>query len=242
MSREVRERARVTGGRTLEVIAGTPRVNAWYYSKFAARIHGEVLELGSGIGNISQHLAGDAARLTVTDVEEPYLDRLRKDFEDAAHVRVRHYDLDAPPPKDVADRLYDVVISLNVLEHIEDDRRAIRDLIALLRPGGRLLTYVPAMPLAFGALDEALGHHRRYSTATLGARMREAGLEVERLEYMNAFGLLGWFVNGRIFRRRGLDPRQVRLFERLVPFVRAEDRVPLPVGLGAICHARKAEG
>lgn len=239
MSREIREAAQPTGTRTLEIISGTPRVNAWYYSKFASRIHGSVLELGSGIGNISTLLAGDAEHLTVTDVEEVYVERLRATFSGRPNVRAALYDLDGPAPADIADRAYDVVISLNVLEHVADDGRAVRDLVDLLKPGGWLLTYVPAIPFAFGSMDAALGHHRRYERRSLDALMRAGGLEVEELGYMNAVGLLGWTFNGRVLRKRELDARQVRLFDRLVPYFRIEDRFPLPIGLGLVCHARR---
>lgn len=235
-SERTRVSAQPTGGRTLEIHAGTPRVNDWYYSKFAARIGGRVLELGSGIGNISRLLAKDARELVVTDVEDEYLARLRREL--PPEVRVERYDLDGPPPAAIGAG-FDVVISLNVLEHVADDRRVIRDLVGLLAPGGWLLTYVPACALAFGAIDEALGHHRRYDRALFGARMREAGLSIERLEYMNLLGLAGWIVNGRLLRRTTLDPRQVGTFERIVPLVRLEDRVRVPIGLGLICHAQK---
>ncbi len=239
VARKTREAARETGGRTLEIHAATPRVNDWYYSKFRARIRGSVLELGSGIGNISRLLARDCDRLVVTDVEDEYLARLADEVGRHPHVRVERYDLEGPPPASIASERFDAVISLNVLEHVHDDRRAVRDLVSLLRPGGWLLTYVPACSRAFGTIDEALGHHRRYDLPLFRERMEEAGLSVARLEYMNLLGLAGWMVNGRVFRRRTLDPRQVRTFERLVPLLRVEDRLRLPIGLGLICHAQK---
>ncbi|HEY8431571.1 MAG TPA: class I SAM-dependent methyltransferase [Sandaracinaceae bacterium] len=238
-AREARERAKDVGGRTLEIHAATPRVNEWYYSKFRDRVRGSVLELGSGIGNISRLLARDAERLVVTDVEDDYLERLRRELGREPHVRVERYDLEGPPPASIARERFDVVISLNVLEHVYDDRRAVRDLASLLANGGWLLTYVPACGFAYGSMDEALGHHRRYDLASLRALMEQAGLAVERLEYMNLVGLAGWLFNGRVLRRRTLDPRQVRAFDRLVPILRVEDRLRLPIGLGLICHARK---
>lgn len=238
-AREARERAKDVGGRTLEIHAATPRVNEWYYSKFRDRVRGSVLELGSGIGNISRLLARDAERLVVTDVEDDYLERLRRELGREPHVRVERYDLEGPPPASIARERFDVVISLNVLEHVYDDRRAVRDLASLLANGGWLLTYVPACGFAYGSMDEALGHHRRYDLASLRALMEQAGLAVERLEYMNLVGLAGWLFNGRVLRRRTLDPRQVRAFDRLVPVLRVEDRLRLPIGLGLICHARK---
>ncbi len=236
--KRIRELAKGVGGRTLEIHAGTPALNAWYYSKFARRVRGRVLELGSGIGNISRLLLHDAERLTVTDVEDQYLERLEADFAAHERVRVERYDLDEAPPASIGDP-FDTIISLNVLEHVHDDARAVRDLASLIAPGGWLLTYVPACSLAFGTLDEALGHHRRYDRELLRSRMEQADLRVEYLEYMNLLGLAGWLVNGRVLRRRLLDSRAVETFERIVPLVRIEDRVRVPIGLGLVCHAQK---
>lgn len=233
----LRDAAQATGGRVLEMHAGTPRLNEWYYSKFRSKVRGDVLELGCGIGNISRLLARDADTLVATDVEDTYLGPLRDEL--GPHCEVMAYDLEGPPPAAIAERRFDVVISMNVLEHVLDDAGAVRRLVGLLRPGGHVLTYVPAMPFAFSDMDKNLGHHRRYTRASFGALMTGAGLEVERLEYMNVLGLLGWWVNGKLLRRQIADPTQVRTFERLVPLVRLEDRVRVPVGLGVIAHARK---
>ena len=85
-----------------------------------------------------------------------------------------------------------------------------------MKPGGRLLVYVPAVPLAYGTLDRMLGHYRRYTAQSLGRVLRGAGLDPGPVDYFNLFGLLGWFVNGRILRRTTLSENQIALFERLV--------------------------
>ncbi len=236
----VRERAQATGGRALEVHAATPRLNRWYFSKFADRVRGDVLELGSGIGNISGLVAEVADSLLATEIEDGYVTTLRERFESAPHVDVTRFDLEGPLPSAVAERTFDTVLSMNVIEHVADDLGAVRRVVSRLKPGGWMLTYVPAMPFAFGPMDEALGHHRRYTRTSFGALMERAGLEVDRLEYMNVVGLAGWWVNNKVLRRREPDPSQVGLFEKLVPLVRLEDRLRVPLGLGVVCHARKA--
>ena len=82
-----------------------------------------------------------------------------------------------------------------MLEHIEDDRGALRGAASLVRPGGRVVVFVPAFPFAAGRFDRAIGHHRRYTKATLTAAYEEAGLEVETMRYVNAPGLPAWFVS-----------------------------------------------
>jgi SAM-dependent methyltransferase len=241
MSRE-RERAAATGELTLEALAETPRLNAWLFSKLSPGVRGEVLEVGSGIGNLSRHIRPLAARLVVTDTEPRYLEALRRHFTGDPAVEVVAYDLGAPPPAAVEARRFDTIIAINVIEHIADDRMLVARLTGLLRPGGSLLVYVPACPIAFGSLDVALGHHRRYTPEALTDLLRACGLQPERPRYVNLVGLGGWLVVGRLLGRRSLPATGVALFERLMPLVRLEDKVRLPFGLGLFTRATKPAG
>jgi SAM-dependent methyltransferase len=220
------------GGRTLEVFSDTPRLNRWLFSKLAPHVRGDVLEIGSGIGNLSGLIADAAASAVLTDARPRYLDALQRTFAARPGVSVVAYDLDGPPPPPLAGRSFDTIIAVNVIEHVKDDAALVRALAGLLRPGGKLVVYVPACPFAFGSLDRALGHYRRYTRPSLRALLEGAGLRAIPPAYMNGLGLIGWTVNGRLLRRRQLPTRQVQLFERLVPLLSLEDRVRLPVGLG----------
>jgi SAM-dependent methyltransferase len=237
-----RERASATGRRTLETLAETPALNAWLYSKLAAGVRGDVLEIGSGIGNLSRHIRPAAERLVVSDTEERYLEALRALFAGDPGVEVVAYELDAAPPAALAARRFDAIVAVNVIEHISDDRGLVTRLAGLLRPGGSLLVYVPACPGAFGSLDVALGHHRRYTPEALADLLRSAPLEPEPPRYVNLLGLAGWLVAGRLLRRTSLPARAVALFEQLLPLVRLEDKVRLPFGLGLFTRARKPAG
>jgi SAM-dependent methyltransferase len=234
-----RERASVTGGRTLETFADTPRLNAWIYSRLSDGICGEVLEIGSGIGNMSRLIRPMSSRLVVTDTEPHYLEALRALFRGDHNVEVAAYELDGPPPPAVAARRYDAIVAVNVIEHIADDGALVARLAELLRPGGGLHIYVPACPAAFGSLDVELGHRRRYTPETLTELLRSAALDPGRPRYVNLPGLVGWFVSARILRRKILPTRAVELFERLTPLVRLEDRVRLPIGAGLCTRAVK---
>jgi SAM-dependent methyltransferase len=236
-----RQRAFATGQRTLETFADTPQLNEWLYSKISAGVRGEVLEVGSGIGNMSRLIRPMSEKLVVTDTEPHYLESLRAAFEGDTAVDVAEYDLDGPPPPAVATRRFDAIVAVNVIEHIADDHTLVARLASLLRPGGGLLIYVPACPIAFGSLDVALGHHRRYTPATLISVLRAASLDPGQPRYMNLLGLGGWLVNGRLLRRTVIPATGVALFERLVPLVRLEDKFKLPVGLGLCTRATKIE-
>jgi SAM-dependent methyltransferase len=231
--------ASAVGGRTLEVFADTPRINRWIYSKIAAHIHGDVLEIGSGIGNLSGHIVGDAARVVLSDMESHYLQALSQRFVGDDRVSVARYDLDGEPPPAIARRRFDAIVAVNVVEHVADDHALVGRLATLLKPGGKLLIYVPACPFAYGSLDRALGHHRRYTRASLASLLAGAGLHFDPPRFMNLFGLLGWAVNGRLLRRTRLSPLQLGLFESLMPLFSLEDHVRLPIGLGVYVAAVK---
>ena len=85
--------ASTVGGRTLEVFADTPRLNRWLYSKLAGYVRGDVLEVGSGIGNLSRLIVAAAAsdaRVVLSDVEPHYLDALSRTFAGDPRVVVAH--------------------------------------------------------------------------------------------------------------------------------------------------------
>ncbi len=84
------------------------------------------------------------------------------------------------------DSSVDLITALDVLEHIEDDRAALREIQRVLRPGGVLLATVPAYGWMWGAQDEISHHFRRYDAADLSRKIPEAGLDLRRITHFNS--------------------------------------------------------
>jgi SAM-dependent methyltransferase len=80
---------------------------------------------------------------------------------------------------------FDVVLALDVIEHIQDDRGALNGLIHLLRPGGRLILFTPAFSFLWSAQDRVSHHYRRYTAPELRAKLDSAGYRIEKLSYAN---------------------------------------------------------
>ena len=80
---------------------------------------------------------------------------------------------------------FDLVTALDLLEHLEDDLGGVRELGRVLRPGGRVLIFVPALPFLWGLQDDVSEHKRRYTGSSLRRVIEGAGLAVERLSYFN---------------------------------------------------------
>lgn len=85
----------------------------------------------------------------------------------------------------INDQSAEMIVMLDVLEHIDDDLGALRAIGQKLKPGGRLLLTVPALPSLWSAHDLEHHHKRRYTDQTLRAVLIESGLELERISYFN---------------------------------------------------------
>ena len=225
---------------TLQRMAVLDRYNAFLFETIQPAIGQRVLEVGSGTGTMTQFLR-NRDRVLATDVEPAYVDLLRRRFDNTANIEVDRFDLGEGAPPSVTRQRYDTIICLNVLEHVADDRHAVVRLRELLEPGGRVIILVPAHRSLFGAMDEAVGHHRRYSRGELAKLLADAGLAVESETYVNAASTPGWFVNGRLLRRRSVPGLQARLANMLVPLYRLERKLNLPFGLSVIAVGRRAD-
>lgn len=225
------------GAATLERIARAPAFNRWMYDRLSRWIGHRVLEVGSGIGNMSQFFI-DRDHVVLTDNEPEYRARLAERFADRPHVSVKTLELPDLPP-DIPTGAFDSVVCLNVLEHIEDDRRSLCAMRDLLAPGGRLVLLVPALPALYGSLDRALGHYRRYTPTLLRGRYREAGLVMRHLEWFNAAGIPGWWFMGRVVKVQLILTASLALYDALVPLFRLERLLPWRVGQSLIAIGEK---
>jgi SAM-dependent methyltransferase len=121
---------------------------------------------------------------------------------------------------------FGTVYSLNVLEHIEDDAAALREIRELLLPDGKLVLYLPAFKLLFTEMDRRVGHFRRYRCRQLEQLVRAAGFRVLRSEYVDSAGFAAAVLYRLAGRDGAISRRSVVLYDRLVfPLSRAVDRV-----------------
>jgi len=231
---EENERA---GYRILRRMQKVSRYNRWMWTQLEPHVGRRVLEVGAGVGNMTRFLVKHE-RVIATEVDAKYLQILHRMFDAYPHVTVRHFDLNGGPPPASGERI-DTVVCLNVLEHIEDDERALRAFNDALEPGGRLVLLVPALRPLYGSLDRALEHRRRYQHGELHEKLVRAGFDVERSWFFNLLGVAGWYLNSRVLRRSTFPPVQLALYDRLVPLLRLESRFRLPFGMSLVTVARK---
>ena len=230
------------GAETLEIMSAAPRYNAWMYDAIAPYLGRRILEVGSGIGNMSeQMLKAGVDRLVLTDMDEWYRATLGEKFAARPEVTVDTLMLPDPaaPARFAADRL-DTIVALNVVEHIEDDVGALATMRGMLAPGGRIVILVPALQSIYGEMDRELGHFRRYGRASLTEVFRRAGFAVQTMFWWNRVGVFGWWLNGRVRKVKRIPLEQLKKFDSMVPVLRLERFLPLPFGQSLIAVGRPA--
>jgi len=211
------------GSQILARMARAPRFNAWMADVVRPYCGRRVLELGSGTGNLTRRLI-PRDQYVASDINPLYLAALRGLREDRPYLDVTLTDVTQGDSFPRPAGGFDTVVCLNVVEHVEDDVGALRNIRGVLAAGGRAIVLVPQGPEVFGTLDEVLGHKRRYTRATLAKLARDAGFELRELVEFNRIGRVAWWLNGRLLRRRHFGRAQIALLNLLTPLFRLVDR------------------
>ncbi len=217
----------------LESNSSAVNYHTWLCSLAEPYLGDHPLEIGSGLGNYAETWRSRGLKsITLSEADPQRLEYLRDRFRDDPMVRFTAVDLDGTTPGD-----YSSVVSFNVMEHIPDDVAALRASRELVRPGGYVLTFAPAFPMAMSDFDRQIGHVRRYTKASIRAAYVRAGLTVQRCHYVNAPGLLAWFLGMRLLRMTPQEGPTLKLWDKyVVPFARGtEKKYHPPFGQSVLC-------
>lgn len=221
---------------TLSSLESAVNYRDWLLALSKPYLSAPVLEIGAGRGTFTPFLAANGS---VTAVEpSAALAGILSDTvatQSAVDVVVGELDSVAPTPT------YGSAVMFNVLEHIEDDLEALRQIYDRLRPGGYLAIWAPAFPLLYSKFDRRVGHFRRYRLRGLKSLARQSAFTVERAHYANAIGWFSWLIYCRILRANPVDGVLPRVFDRFfVPVMRRVERVVRPpFGQSVFMVARK---
>jgi SAM-dependent methyltransferase len=206
---------------------------------FASYLQGNVLEVGAGIGQITSALLQkpEIKKLTSIEPDAAFCARIREQFPE-------HDLLQGTVNELKADSDWNAVLSINVLEHIEDDEAELATYHRLLQPArGALCLFVPARPEIYAPIDKDFGHFRRYTRPELREKLKGAGFEPVLFRYYNFVGYFAWWLSFCLLKKRSFDVAAVRLFDKAIfPVVHGfESRIcapPIGQSLMVIATAR----
>jgi len=216
----------------------------WIRETIRPFLGNRVLEVGCGDGLFTRHLL-DREKVVSIDVSQVYVQSVLRQFKSNGNHSAFVQDVLDPSFLRLKSHQFDTLVCLNVLEHLEDDLKALRHMRQVLTEGGRVILQVPALPILYGEMDKADRHFRRYTRKELETKLRGAGFMVEQTRFFNFVGTFGWFINGKVLRRKLLPEKQLGFFDRLVPFLaKIESMFPIPFGqsLMAIGRTPVSEG
>jgi len=235
-SNQVAER---TGNFEFEALRAARNYRKALLAEFSPSLSGEVIEVGAGIGQFSQVLLSNPKirHLTSVEPDAEFCRQFRQLLSGPTLVEGTVADL---PPGTAAD----AIVSVNVLEHIEQDERELKAYADLLKArGGSLCLFVPARQEIYAPLDKDFGHFRRYSRNELREKLARSGFETVRLNYFNFVGYFAWWLIFCVMGRRTFSPSSVRRFDKLIfPIVHFMEfnivRPPFGQSLLAIARAQ----
>ena len=142
----------------------------FFLKKFLNKKGIQILEIGCGTGG-NLEILSNLSEVTGLDVSKYALDFCRK-------RGVNNLVLGRAEKTNFPSESFDLILMLDVLEHIKDDKKAIGETRRILKEGGYFLVTVPAYQFIWSEHDEILGHYRRYSISDFSKKLEEAGFDI----------------------------------------------------------------
>lgn len=212
----------------------------WQSCQFQKYIGQRVADVGCGVGNLTKYFLDREFYLGV-DMEKLLLDEMELQYGNVPNVEIKCGNVfEHEFIETLRSRRVDSILCVNVLEHIEDDVKAIENMAEVLPKWGNLCFLVAAMPWLYGSLDTMDGHCRRYSKKDMIEKIQRTSLEIIKIYYFNIIGAFGWFLMGRVLKQKKQASSNYKIMNSLLPFVsRMEKIISPPFGQSLIVIARK---
>jgi 2-polyprenyl-3-methyl-5-hydroxy-6-metoxy-1,4-benzoquinol methylase len=204
-----------------------------------------IWESSAGIGILAEKLVNISNKMIITEYTSENIHILSDKFKAIPNIHIEQCDLSNFDTSRFANMDIDIIINLDVLEHIEDDLKVLQDFCKVLKPGGKLLIKTPAHPFLYCSIDKQSLHYRRYSKKVLRKQLINAGFEVEKMRYINMAGAIAYFIKGKIQKKETnfsntFSTTKLQRINKLIPLmIKVEKIVPAIFGLSVVAVATK---
>lgn len=221
---------------TLESMSQAVWYNRWTLNKFKKYLKGDILEVGCGIGNFTSSLT-KYGRVWAIDIEKNYVEETMKKVNGKASVGMGNIE---QGKYFFNTKKFNSVVCVNVLEHIGNDKQALKNLYKLLEDREYLILLVPSHPKLYGAIDQSIGHFRRYDKNDLINKLKDVGFAIVSFRRVNFLGAIGWWIAQKILREKTIKEDNIKIFNVVAPLVLPlEDIMEPPLGTSILVIAQK---
>lgn len=226
-----------SGTSSLESMSQAGFYNQWTLNKFRKYLKGKILEVGCGIGNFTLTLAkfGD---VTAIDLDPNLINKFKKNQN--SKIEAGFGDIEKGEYF-FKSEFFDTIVCVNVLEHIDDDTKALKNMYQLLDKRGHLILLVPIHKFLFGEIDKSVGHFRRYNPGELVKKMEDIGYKIITSKRLNFLGAIGWFISGRLLKNTHISENKIKLFNIFFPVLYLENLLETPIGTSVLIIAKRSD-
>ncbi len=228
-------------GKDLEAMSFAQNYHQWIFEEISPYIGQKMAEIGAGVGNFSDFLLqNDILSIDAFEPSSNMYPYLEQKFEANPKVITHNSFFESMAEQYI--EAFDSVIYINVLEHIEDDIASLVEARKTLKPDGRIIIFVPALPFLYSELDKSVGHFRRYTRSGLCQVVKQANLEIETIKYFDIAGIIPWYI-AFVLMKQTASSGNVSLYDNwVIPLMkRLEKLITPPVGKNLLLVARKAD-
>ena len=209
-------------GSELDLFAGATHWKSYVRSHLRPHLSGDILEVGAGIGAATATFNdGTQRRWVCLEPDRALANRIKLSIP----AKLMNCELVVGTLLDLKpEELFDGILYMDVLEHIEADADELARAATHLKPNGSLVILAPALPWLFTPFDAAIGHYRRYTKSSLRS-IAPQGLGEKKCIYLDSVGLLASLANKLFLRSPTPSKAQIRFWDRsMVPISTFADR------------------
>lgn len=231
-------------GKDLEAMSFAINYHKWIIDEFRPLLGKDIVEVGAGTGDFSMLLLEEKPNsLSLVEPSEMFEILQVKIAEKPNGTKIRKFDSIFANIAEVIkiEQKPDSIIYVNVMEHIEDDKKELKIIHETLAPNGRVFIFVPALKFLYGEFDKKIGHFRRYTKPELVEKVEETGFEILQVKYFDILGIAPWFIKYQLLRSSSLESSAVEVYDKfVVPFAKKFESFSTPmIGKNILLIAQK---
>ena len=219
----------------LEFFDAAKNWRKYQFENILKYINSSVLEVGPGTGNNVQYYKSRASQITLLEINKHLANSLKSKFDGDKKIIVLNSDIHSQEKK------FDTILYMDVLEHIENDKKEIDRALEQLNSGGSLIFFVPAYQFLYSDFDQAIGHVKRYNKQFFLSFKKNENISIIELMYFDSMGFFIAILN-KLFNKNKKESIGwgVKIWDKLIFLSKIMDLIFLnKFGKSLLCVMKK---